>query len=345
MSKTKKNVWIGLACGLFLIATIAHFAFWSGFSPQGTTYLYIDNDDNLDSIENKLSRDAAPQCLPVFCLYAKAFDLEANVHTGRYEINESTTALKLAHHIRSHAQTPVRLVVPSVRTLHEMAGKLSRQLMADSTSIAEYLENNDHATELGFTPATLPALFIPNTYEVYWDTALDTFFNRLKREHDTFWNENRKARLASVSQYAGEEMTQEKVVTLASIVDSETANNNEKSTIAALYMNRLRKGMPLQSDPTVIFATQDFSIRRVRQQHLDLDSPYNTYRNRGLPPGPIRIASIAGIDAVLNYTPNDYLYMCAKEDFSGTHRFAASFAEHQHNARLYTKALNQRGIH
>ena len=236
------------------------------------------------------------------------------------------------------------LVVPSVRTMADMAGRLAQQLMVDSASIAQQLNDTERVKEMGYSLETLPTLFVPNTYEVYWDISVEGLLARLVRENRTFWNAERIGKLKSVSQYAGEEMTKEKVATLAAIVDSETANNGEKPNIAGLYLNRMRIGMPLQSDPTVIYALQDFSIRRVLHEHLKVDSPYNTYKNVGLPPGPIRVASIAGIDAVLNYAKHDYLYMCAKEDFSGTHNFAVTYAEHQRNAARYVRALNERGI-
>ena len=217
--------------------------------------------------------------------------------------------------------------------------------MADSAAIMQALTDETVVKDLGYTNETLPCLFIPNTYEVYWDVKVNDLLRRLKKENEVFWNEERRHKLAEVGSYAGEEMTIEKVVTLASIVDSETANNSEKPAIAALYMNRLRIGMPLQSDPTVKFALQDFALRRILHKHLEVDSPYNTYKNKGLPPGPICVPSIAGIDAVLNHANHEYIYMCAKEDFSGTHNFAVGYAEHQRNAARSAAALNKRNIH
>ena len=179
---------------------------------------------------------------------------------------------------------------------------------------------------------------IPNTYEMYWDVSADNFLLRMKKENDNFWNKERQTKAQTLGLNANQ------VATLASIVDSESAYNPEKPRIAGLYINRIKKGMLLQSDPTVIYAIGDFTIRRVLNRHLEADSPYNTYKYKGLPPGPIRIPSIAGLDAVLNHENNNYLYMCAKEDFSGSHNFAVTYAEHQANARRYVKALNERGI-
>lgn len=345
---TKKGMpkWIwGVLCSLAVaIMVVACRVYNSGFKLQNTTYLYVDADDNVDSISQKIESQTAPESMRVFHLFAGLLNLKDRIRTGRYEVSPQHTMLNLIRDIRNHHEKPIMLVVPSTRTMDAMAGKLANQLMLDSASIEQYLKDEGNIKALGYTKETLPGLFIPNTYEVYWDVSIPKLMERMQKENAAFWNEGRMNKLQEVSQYAGEEMTKEKVITLASIVDSETADDGEKPTIAALYMNRMRKPMALQSDPTVIFAVGDFSIRRVLHEHLKVESPYNTYRNLGLPPGPIRVPSIAGIDAVLNHDKNDYIYMCAKEDFSGTHNYAVSYGEHLRNAARYTKALNERGI-
>ena len=188
-------------------------------------------------------------------------------------------------------------------------------------------------------------MFIPNTYDIYWNTSAENLLKRMKKEYSRFWDEERMARAANIG------MSPTEIMTLASIVDEETANDQEKPMVAGMYCNRLKlrnseypDGMPLQADPTIKFAWKRFDLRRIYNKLLNIDSPYNTYRRTGLPPGPIRIPSIAGIEAVLNHTKHDYLYMCAKEDFSGTHNFARTYEEHMANARRYTQALNKRGI-
>ena len=345
---TKKGMpkWIwGVLCSLAVaIMVVAWRVYNSGFKLQNTTYLYVDADDNVDSISQKIESQTAPESMRVFHLFAGLLNLKDRIRTGRYEVSPQHTMLNLIRNIRNHHEKPIMLVVPSTRTMDAMAGKLANQLMLDSASIEQYLKDEGNIKALGYTKETLPGLFIPNAYEVYWDVSIPKLMERMQKENAAFWNEERMNKLQEVSQYAGEEMTKEKVITLASIVDSETADDGEKPTIAALYMNRMRKPMALQSDPTVIFAVGDFSIRRVLHEHLKVESPYNTYRNLGLPPGPIRVPSIAGIDAVLNHDKNDYIYMCAKEDFSGTHNYAVSYGEHLRNAARYTKALNERGI-
>ena len=345
---TKKGMpkWIwGVLCSLAVaIMVVAWRVYNSGFKLQNTTYLYVDADDNVDSISQKIESQTAPESMRVFHLFAGLLNLKDRIRTGRYEVSPQHTMLNLIRDIRNHHEKPIMLVVPSTRTMDAMAGKLANQLMLDSASIEQYLKDEGNIKALGYTKETLPGLFIPNTYEVYWDVSIPKLMERMQKENAAFWTPPRMNKLQEVSQYAGEEMTKEKVITLASIVDSETADDGEKPTIAALYMNRMRKPMALQSDPTVIFAVGDFSIRRVLHEHLKVESPYNTYRNLGLPPGPIRVPSIAGIDAVLNHDKNDYIYMCAKEDFSGTHNYAVSYGEHLRNAARYTKALNERGI-
>lgn len=210
--------------------------------------------------------------------------------------------------------------------------------MIDSTEIAGLMNDSAFQQKLGYNKETLPCLFIPETYQVYWDMSAEEFFERMQKEHQKFWNQERLDKATAIG------MTLTEVCTLASIVEEETNNNPEKPMVAGLYINRLHTGMPLQADPTIKFALQDFGLRRITNAHLAVKSPYNTYINAGLPPGPIRIPSPIGLDAVLNHTKHNYLYMCAKEDFSGTHNFASNYAEHMKNARKYWNALNERKI-
>ena len=343
--KTKNIILMGAATVTMIAAVAGYNMVNSGFEVSEPTSLYVDADDNIDSLKRKLTETCHPDNSFILDINLRLFNLDRHMRTGHYVIQPGMSMMKAVRNVRNHSQTPVRLVVPSVRTVADMAQRLSKQVMADSAAIMQALTDETVVKDLGYTNKTLPCLFIPNTYEVYWDVKVDDMLLRLKKENEVFWNEERRHKLAEVGSYAGEEMTIEKVVTLASIVDSETANNSEKPAIAALYMNRLRIGMPLQSDPTVKFALQDFVLRRILHKHLEVDSPYNTYKNKGLPPGPICVPSIAGIDAVLNHANHEYIYMCAKEDFSGTHNFAVGYAEHQRNAARYAAALNKRNIH
>lgn len=346
MSRKRKSGWIwAVLCVVAMAgAGVALWVYLSGFQLSESAYIYIDTDDTVDSVALKTQRQAHPESMRVFHLYAGLLNLKDKIRTGRYEVTPQLTMLDFIRDIRNHNEKPIMLVVPAPRTLDQLAGRLAAQLMVDSVSIAAYLHDEANIRALGYTPESFPGMFIPNTYEVYWDVGVEKLMERIRMENKRFWNAERTAKLQEVSQYAGREMTKEDVSTLAAIVDSETANDGEKPTIAALYMNRLRKQMALQSDPTVIYAVGDFTIRRVLLEHLETESPYNTYRHIGLPPGPIRVPSIAGLDAVLNHATNDYIYMCAKEDFSGTHNFAVSYGEHQRNAARYVRALNERGI-
>ena len=292
--------------------------------------IFVDRDDTADSVRTKSALGWR------WDVYSKV--LSFHPHTGRYRILPEMSCLELYRLLRNGTQEPTRLVVPTSRTMDKLAAVLSQSLMVDSAEIASALTDSAYLASHGYTRATIPALFIPNTYEVYWDISVDKLMERMERENNRFWTAERKAK----AQACG--LTHEQVATLASIVDEETANNGEKPMIAGLYLNRLRLGMPLQADPTVKFAVGDFKLRRILNKHLKVESPYNTYLVAGLPPGPIRIASISGLEAVLNHAEHNYLYMCAKEDFSGTHNFARTLSEHYKNARRYIKALNARGI-
>ncbi|MCQ2266245.1 MAG: endolytic transglycosylase MltG [Bacteroidaceae bacterium] len=232
----------------------------------------------------------------------------------------------------------VRLTIPTVRTMEDLAGRISRVIDADSVEIMAVFGDSVLIDSLGFNHQTLPALFIPNTYEVWQSESPLKLLLRLKREHDAYWTAQR------LQQAEAQQLTPVEVMTLASIVEQETANDAERPMIAGMYLNRLRRNMPLQADPTVKFALQDFALRRILHEHLEVDSPYNTYKNPGLPPGPICIPSLASIKAVLSPASHNYIYMCAREDFSGTHNFAETYNEHLRNAHKYARALNEAGI-
>ena len=305
---------------------------------NNTVFLYIDNDDNIDSISIELSESCKNIGVSSLLILARHSGYNDNIHTGRYAITPTIGSLQLLRHLRNGQQSPVKLTIPSVRTTERLAEELSEKLMITKHDIMEYLTNNDSCALYGADTATVIALFIPNTYEVYWNISTARLLAKMKQEQQAFWEENRKSKADALG------MTPLEIMTLASIVDEETANNAEKPMVAGMYYNRLRQDMPLQADPTIKFALKQFDIRRIYNNMLRIKSPYNTYINTGLPPGPIRIPSVAGIDAVLNLIHHDYLYMCAKEDFSGTHNFARTYPEHLANAARYSKALNARGI-
>ncbi|MGM9686687.1 MAG: endolytic transglycosylase MltG [Bacteroidaceae bacterium] len=339
--KKKRRVIIVIIAILVVLAIGTAFSFsifGRVMNNEKAGYLFIDKDDNIDSVRAKIEEVGNPSKMTGFDILTKYTDYDKNIRIGRYKVASDISMLTLFRNLRNGQQTPVNLVVPNSRTIEEACEKIGKNLMLDSKDIKSILSDSTKIKQMGFTKETLPALFVPNTYEVYWTIEPEKLVERLKTEYDRFWDEER------ISKAKALELTPVEVATLASIVDSETAHDNDKPIIARLYLNRLEKHMRLASDPTVVFAVGDFSLRRVLKKHLQIDSPYNTYKYEGLPPGPIRIASIAGIDAVLNPDDNDYLFMCAKEDFSGDHYYTASEEEHMQNAKKYAAALNQRNI-
>lgn len=338
--KLKKAYYLAPACAsLVLILGLLYYFLLSDFSRcTETVYVCIDEDDTADSLYAKLEPIATNHGLTGLHTFVSHSSMKEKLHTGRYAIEPGMSTFTLFRHLKNGRQTPLRLTIPEVRTMDRLAAYLGQKLMMDSASVEQAMTSEEVCRKLGYDTLNIPALFVPNTYEVYWNITVDAFLERMVKEHDAFWNYERrhKADLHGLSI--------NEVCVLASIIDEETSNNQEKPMIAGMYMNRLKEGMPLQADPTVKFALGDFSIRRIYQNMLRVESPYNTYMNTGLPPGPIKIASVKGIDAVLNRASHDFLYMCAKEDFSGTHRFARTYKEHKDNAARYAKALNERNI-
>lgn len=308
------------------------------FQISETGYIYIDRDDNIDSVYNQIIKVGNPKSMKGFKIIAEQKGYDKNIKTGRYAIKPTDNMRYLHRRLSLGYQTPVNLTIGSVRTMDRIARNASRQLMIDSTEIIGLLNDTAYLNTIGYTQQTIPALFIPNTYEVYWNISTEDFMKRMIKEHKVFWNEERIKKAKSIG------LTPEEVATLASIVEEETAVNAEKPVVAGLYINRLKRGMLLQADPTIKFSLQDFGLKRILFKHLEVNSPYNTYKHTGLPPGPIRIPSIQGLESVLNHARHNYLYMCAKEDFSGTHNFAVTSAQHAANARRYQQALNRRNI-
>ena len=334
-----------LVCLVAVIVITYIYGFSSFSKSEKTEYVYIDEDDNIDSVYHKLAPIARAIPMQAFRTLTHHSEYAEHIRTGRYAIHPGDGSLKTWRHLKNGLQEPVNLTVPSVRTLDKLAAELGRKLMLDSATICHALTDEATCEKYGYDTATIACMFIPNTYDIYWNVSLDKLLSRMKKESDKFWNFERTQKAKNMN------LTPQQVITLASIVDEETANDGEKPMIAGMYYNRLMlrnaeypEGMPLQADPTIKFAWKRFELKRIYNNLLSIRSPYNTYRNPGLPPGPIRIPTVAGIDAVLNYIHHDYLYMCAKEDFSGTHNFARTYSEHLDNAAKYSKALNERGI-
>lgn len=326
-------------CGLLLILGLTIYYAFSPVSDADTTqYLYIDDDDTQDSVVAKIQPFGKMIGTTTLNMLIRHSSYGEHIRTGRYAIEPGEGPITVYRKLKSGRQSSLSLTIPESRTMDRLAATLSRKLMLDSATIAEALTSEEVCRKMGYDTCTIAAMFVPNTYDVYWNMSIDDLLERMQKEHDRFWQGDREAKAAKM------QMTPNEVCTLASIIDEETSNNAEKPMIAGMYLNRLKTGMPLQADPTIKFALKQFELRRIYNKLLNTDSPFNTYRNEGLPPGPIKIASIKGIDAVLNHVSHDYLYMCAKEDFSGTHNFARTYQEHLKNADKYTKALNERGI-
>lgn len=257
---------------------------------------------------------------------------------GAYNIPVGTTPARAARRLTHGAQQPLKITVNGQRTLPQLAAYLSDRLDFSADSLIKAATDPDLLAQYDLTPEQSMALFLNDTYEVYWTASPRELLDKIGANYRRFWNETRRAKAKELG------LTPAEMMTVCSIVDEESNKADEKGTIGRLYINRLHKGMKLQADPTVRYATGDFTIRRIQGVHLKTPSPYNTYLNKGLPPGPIRTGSAKTIDLVLEAPPTEALYMCARADFSGYHDFASTYTEHQVNARRYHKALNARGI-
>lgn len=342
-SKKKKILIITASSILAVLLIIGGFLYYfflsSQFHPQKTTYLLIYPKDNTTAVYKRIRSQGNPGHIAAFYWLAKKFDYADHIRPGRYAIKRGDNCLRVFNKLYKGRQTPVDLTIGSVRTMDKMAHYLSTQLMIDSAQVAAKLNDATYLASIGYTPESVPALFIPNTYQMYWNISLNDFFKRMIKENKQFWDESRTKKAASLG------LTPIQVSIFASIIEEETNNKTEKPMVAGMYLNRYNAGMPLQADPTIKFAVKQFDLHRVSGAILHVSSPYNTYTHIGLPPGPIRIPTVESLEAVLNRTKHNYFFMCAKNDFSGTHAFATTFKEHMQNARKYWKALNESRIY
>ena len=327
--------------GLSLIATLLLFSacmFNKPVSDCPDYRIYIRPDDTADSVLQSIIQSDPLAKTKALKFILDRRDYDSHIRTGCYTVKSGALPKQVADMLTGGMQTPVRLTINSTRTVGQMARAIAGQVMIDSASIVNRLSDPVFLDSIGYTPANVYCMIIPNTYEVYWNISPDALLSRLVKERDRFWNQERRDKAGSIG------LTPQQVTTLASIIEEETAKNDELPIVAGLYMNRLHRNMPLQADPTVVFALGGERPKRVLKVHLEVDSPYNTYKYPGLPPAPIRFVSTRSIDAVLNYSKHNYLYMCAKEDFSGYHNFTSSLSQHNANAARYQRALSRAGI-
>ncbi len=297
---------------------------------------FIPSNADFNKVVEALKQSGRVNDINSFVWVANRMNYDAHVSSGRYLIQPNLTNRQLVTLLRSGAQVPVKVTINKFRTKEALAGFISKKLEADSISIVQLLNNPVYVAQYGWTIDNVMSVFLHNTYEFYWNTNAEAFFERMNKEYKRYWNNDRIQKAEKLG------LTPEQVITLASIVEEETNMKSEKPIIAGVYLNRLKKGMKLQADPTVRFAIGNFKIKRIKLIHLSIDSRFNTYMYEGLPPGPICTPTPVSIESVLNPKSHNYYYFCAKEDFSGTHNFAETHAEHIINASKYHQALNAR---
>ncbi len=297
--------------------------------------VYIYPDTNLDSLVNIIS----PYLInpKAFVKVAKKMNLDGQIKPGRYQLKSSMNYKKLIYTLRNGWETPMMLVLSgNIRGKEKLASILGKKLALDSLDFINFFNDSIEMSRYGVNEDTFNSLIIPNSYQFYWTSSPEKFMNRMKIEYERFWTQERRIKAESL------DMTPTEVSTLAAILCEESNYKPEYPIIAGVYLNRLKQGIKLQADPTIKFALKDESIRRILRKHLKVDSPYNTYKHKGLPPGPITIPSITGIDAILNYEKHDYIFFCADPSFNGRHKFAVTLKEHNRNARAYHNALSNR---
>ncbi|OUT98060.1 MAG: aminodeoxychorismate lyase [Flammeovirgaceae bacterium TMED32] len=342
--KNKKFLAVGLIIGSMLVSSFS-FYFWQVvYTPN----ILIDKEDlvfniptgaNFKYVQNSLYDLGIVNDLVSFSFLSKLKRYDQSIKPGSYLLQADMSNRDAINMLRSGDQVPIKLTYSNARSLEVLAAKIASYLEFDSATMMSNLSNNDVASSYGLTKETFMCMFLPNTYEVYITDQPIVVLDRIYSAYKIFWNPERMAKAKAIN------LTPEEVIVLASIVDAETNQMDEAPTVAGVYINRLNKNIKLQADPTLIFALGDYTIKRVLYEHMQVDSPYNTYKYAGLPPGPINLPSISAIEAVLNYEKSDYLYFCANPDFTGNHIFARTLSQHNKNARLLHLALNKKKIY
>jgi len=337
--KNRKYLVIFLLLFSILLSSFAFYGYQTLYSPnilveKEARYLVVEQGETFKSLQNKLYDNHYVNDLVSFSFLARLMDYDKSIKPGRYALDKNMTNLEAIRLLRAGKQEPVNITFTNVRLISELPEKITANLMITpaefDTALIGFIDTNGY----GFNEQNIIGMFIPNTYEVYYNISAQGLIERMHNEYERFWNDDRLAKAKAMG------LTPKEVSTLASIVQAESIKKEESPIIAGLYYNRLEKGIALQADPTLVFAVGDFTIKRVLNEHKEINSPYNTYKHAGLPPGPIYMPTIHSLDAVLNYEDHNYLYMCAKEDFSGYHNFASTLREHLNNARRYQRQLS-----
>lgn len=336
------KIGIALAAVIFIILVFTGINYYlKYFGPNVTDnekYLYIPTGSTFDDVSKSIKEKHIVTDETSFLYAAENMDYIKKVKPGKYRLEKGMSNRRFINMLKAGNQEPVKIAFQNVRLKENFAALVSQKIEADSLSLIKLLDSSSFVDKYGFTKDNVYVMFIPNSYEMYWNTSAEKFFLKMYDEYQKFWTDERKAKAKEIG------LTPAQVSILASIVDAEALHDKEMPMIAGLYMNRFNRGIKLEADPTVIYANNDFTIHRVLNKHLRKISPYNTYTNAGLPPGPISMPSIHAIDAVLNFAKHNYIYMCAKEDFSGYHNFASNLSAHLANAHKFQQALNERNI-
>ena len=339
--KMKKKIVVGVLAGMLVLVCIVAALFFRTFMAQNVqnhdVTVVVPPGATFEQVMDTLRKHEVLKSEETFRKTAKVLKYKT-LRIGKYDISDCRTNLDLVRLLRRGQHYPVKFTFNNVRTVGQFVERVGDKFFFEPEELSALLHDRSYMQKFGLSDTTAVCLFIPNTYEFYYDITAEDFLNRMHGYYEQFWTDQRKATASEIG------LTPVQVATLASIVEEENMRPSEKAIIAGLYMNRLNKGMLLQSDPTVKFALGDFARKRILNADLQVDSPYNTYKYKGLPPGPIRIPEASTMDSVLHYRHHNYLYMCAKEDFSGYHNFTASADEHACNAARYRAALNARNI-